>query len=357
MQLKYFINGIGIYIEYSNRKWNKLLEKKLKRQLDGFQKKINKDRIKQKLIFKNFSLLDERYFKGGSIVPENSIYKDGLFVELNLRLAFKMNGNDLIFWVHERSQLSIPFILHFLFKLRNIVFVHGAGISINNKGILLPAFGGIGKTSFISEIVKNESVKILGDDLILLDNKGYLHPYPRPFCLYSYHRKLFPKFFRKNKVIYKKPNLWNLGIIKIRSILNLPNYDVCYYKLAPLYKLFNKDKIMNKKVQLDEVYILKRYYGIKKIIVDKIDNIDEVVNFCVGVIFYEWHSFAKIVFSLIAQKEVSASSYYKFFRNIIGGCLNKAKNMYSMKIPYNISADNVAKEVSRIVLELNKRNL
>jgi hypothetical protein len=355
VQLKYLVNGIGIYIEYDTKRWNKSIEEKLQIQLDGFQADLDESEIKQKLIFKNYSLLDIESLKGGYIVPESSIYKDGLFVELELKIAFKVEKDTMTFWVHENSWLSCPFILQLLFKQRNLTFVHGAGIAIENKGVLLPAFGGIGKTAFISEAVKDERVKILGDDLILLDDRGYLHPYLRPFCLYSYHRPLFPEYFKKNNVKYKKPTLWNRGIRKLKNTLNIPEYSVIGYKTVAPYHLFDKSKLAEESVPIDTIYLLRKSIGLENIRCSRTEGIDKIVNFCTGVIFHEWYELAKMSFNLLAQKEESVSEYYKFTEDIVRKCISKANDIYIVDIPDNMGAIEVAKELSRIVL--NKEDI
>ena len=351
MKLKYIVNGIGIYIEYANKRWDKSVEEKMRRQLDGFQMGIDESKVKQKLIFKNYSLLDIESLKDGFVVPESSIYKDGLFVELELKIAFRIDKDNMVFWIHKDAWLSMPFILQFLFKQRNLTFVHGAGISVDDKGILLVSFGGVGKTAFISEAAKDRRVKILGDDLILVDDKGYLYPYLRPFCLYPYHEGLFPEYFKKNRVRYKKLNMTNRIIRKIKASLNIVNSNVYGYKTVAPYQLFEKTKIAEGGVPIDRVYLLRRRKGLEDLKCKRIKKTDKVVNFCVGVISHEWYSLAKMTFNLLVQKEESVSEYYKFFEDNIKKCISKTKSMYIIDIPDNMGAIDVGKEISKIVLE------
>lgn len=352
MQLKYIVNGVGIYIKYDNERWNDSIEEKLQRQLDGFHAGLDESKVKQKLIFKNYSLLDIKSLKGGYIVPESSIYKDGLFVELELKIAFKVEKDNMIFWVHEKSWLSLPFILQFLFKQCNLIFVHGAGITVDNRGIFLPAFGGIGKTAFISEAVKNVRVKILGDDLILLDDKGYLYPYLRPFCLYSYHKTRFPEYFKNNKVKYKNPTLWNWGIRRLKDIFNIPDHSVIGYKTVAPHHLFDGSKLAEEGVPIDKIYLLRRCTGIENIRCIRTEEIDKIVNFCTGVIFHEWYSLAKMSFNLLTQKEESVSEYYEFFEDNIRKCISKANEIYIVDIPDNMGVDEVAIKLKELILEV-----
>lgn len=353
MQLKYMVNGVAIYVEYSNKKWNSSIEKKLKRQMDGFQLELDETKIKQRLIFKDYSHLDLESLKGGCIAPESSIYKEELFVDLDLKAAFKVEKDKMTFWVHKGSWLSLPFILQFLFKQRNLIFVHGAGITIENRGILLPAFAGIGKTPFIAEAVKDERVKILGDDLILLDAEGYLHPYRRPFCLQPYHKALFSEYFKNNKVKYKKPTLWNKGIRKIKNIFNIPDRSVIGAKTVALHLLFDKNKLVEEKVPIDKIYLLRTYKGLDSIQYSQTEDINKVINFCVNVLFHEWECLAKMTFNLLSQREESISAYYEFFEKNIRKCITKSKEIYLVDIPEGMGAQEVARELAKIILSKN----
>ena len=347
------VNGVGIYVESSNKKWNISIGEKLQRQLDGFQLELDETKIRQRLIFKDYSHLDLESLKGGCIAPESSIYKEELFVDLNLKTAFKVEKDNMIFWVHEKSWLSLPFILQFLFRQRNLVFIHGAGITIEDKGILLPSFSGIGKTPFISEAVKDKRVKILGDDLVLLDNEGYLHPYRRPFCLQPYHKSLFPEYFKNNKVNYKNPTLWNRGIKKIKNIFNIPDHSVFGAKTVAPYLLFDKSKLAEEKVPIDKIYLLRKYKGLDSIQYSQTEDINRVVNFCVNVLFHEWECLAKMTFNLLSQREESISAYYEFFEKNTRKCIAKSKETYLVDIPEGIEANEVARELAKIVLSQN----
>ncbi len=106
-----------------------------------------------------------------------------------------------------QTQLIEPLAYYLLLK-KNILFMHAAGVSNKEGAILLPAKGGTGKTSLSLKLVK-KGMKLLGDDLLLIDvNNGLVFPYPRPFHLFSYNinslegakikKSLRVKIFTKN---------------------------------------------------------------------------------------------------------------------------------------------------------------
>jgi hypothetical protein len=68
-----------------------------------------------------------------------------------------------------------------------ILFMHAGGVTKGDMGILLPAYGGTGKTT-LSMALLNQGHKLLGDDLLLVDiAKGVVHPYPRPLHIFTYN--------------------------------------------------------------------------------------------------------------------------------------------------------------------------
>jgi hypothetical protein len=69
----------------------------------------------------------------------------------------------------------------------NILFMHAGGVTKGDMGILLPAYGGTGKTT-LSMALLNQGHKLLGDDLLLVDiDAGIVHPYPRPLHIFTYN--------------------------------------------------------------------------------------------------------------------------------------------------------------------------
>ena len=69
----------------------------------------------------------------------------------------------------------------------NILFMHAGGVTKGEMGILLPAYGGTGKTT-LSMALLNQGHKLLGDDLLLVDiDEGVVHPYPRPLHIFTYN--------------------------------------------------------------------------------------------------------------------------------------------------------------------------
>lgn len=74
--------------------------------------------------------------------------------------------------------------------------IHAAAVANENGALLLPSWGGVGKTACVAKLVKT-GYKILGDDFNIINKNGEIYGLPKKFVLYFYHRDLFPEVFKK----------------------------------------------------------------------------------------------------------------------------------------------------------------
>jgi GTPase SAR1 family protein len=79
---------------------------------------------------------------------------------------------------HEIVFLSILSLVGQNFDLRNIHRVHGLGLAVGNKAILILLPSGGGKTTLLLDIIKNEFVKLISEDSPLIDRSGKAFPFP-----------------------------------------------------------------------------------------------------------------------------------------------------------------------------------
>ncbi|MEM3362610.1 MAG: hypothetical protein QXT72_03540 [Candidatus Micrarchaeia archaeon] len=80
-----------------------------------------------------------------------------------------------------------PFILQCFLLPYNAALIHASGFSINTKAVLLPAWGGVGKTTIMSHFVLRGGAKFLADDYAIVDTNGKIYLYTLPIHTYLYH--------------------------------------------------------------------------------------------------------------------------------------------------------------------------
>ncbi|CAN5577205.1 hypothetical protein BH09ACT4_BH09ACT4_01570 [soil metagenome] len=105
-------------------------------------------------------------------------------------IFFKQHWVDRVYMnaigVYLQAQVLEP-IMYLKLLEEGILFMHAGGVTKDGKAILLPAYGGTGKTT-LSVALLNQGHKLLGDDLLLVDiAAGVVHPYPRPLHIFTYN--------------------------------------------------------------------------------------------------------------------------------------------------------------------------
>lgn len=122
-------------------------------------------------------LFTYRYLVRGIDTREVTIYFQNHWVD---RVYMNAIG------VYLQAQVLEPIMYQKLLEDR-ILFMHAGGVTEDGKGVLLPAYGGTGKTT-LSMALLNKGDKLLGDDLLIVDvDKQFVYPYPRPLHIFTYN--------------------------------------------------------------------------------------------------------------------------------------------------------------------------
>ena len=79
---------------------------------------------------------------------------------------------------HEIVFLTILSLVGQNIDSKNIHRIHGLGLEIHNKALLLLMPSGGGKTTLLLEMLKNDSIKLISEDSPLIDQSGNALPFP-----------------------------------------------------------------------------------------------------------------------------------------------------------------------------------
>ncbi|HEV7167623.1 MAG TPA: hypothetical protein VGN49_06590 [Micrococcaceae bacterium] len=74
--------------------------------------------------------------------------------------------------------------------------VHAAIVDYRGAGVLLPAWGGVGKTSTVAKLVAMPGVRFMADDWGFLTGDGDLLGYAKPMFIKPHHRTIYPELFQ-----------------------------------------------------------------------------------------------------------------------------------------------------------------
>ena len=76
--------------------------------------------------------------------------------------------------------------------------IHAAVVDFRGSGVLLPAWGGVGKTSTVAKLVAMPDVRFMADDWAFMGAGGMLMGYAKPMFIKPHHRAIYPDMFRGN---------------------------------------------------------------------------------------------------------------------------------------------------------------
>jgi len=101
-------------------------------------------------------------------------------------------------WLSHGASLDMKLLKDFAYSIflsflqcslleRNAALVHASGFSVDGKGVLLPAWGGVGKSTIMSRAVLHGKAKFLTDDHAVIDADGQMYLHTLPIHAYVYH--------------------------------------------------------------------------------------------------------------------------------------------------------------------------
>lgn len=123
------------------------------------------------------------------------VYYDGTLYENGFYpIRYYLKFRDRTF-ANYRDKLAKNFVYGVLEPLwqawmisQETTFLHASSLSINGRGIALTGWGGSGKTSASSALIRNsEHIKFLSDDLAIITSQGEIYPYYKSSVIYPYN--------------------------------------------------------------------------------------------------------------------------------------------------------------------------
>ena len=159
------------------------------------------------------------------------------------------------------------------FKLINKkhTLIHAAGIQLKGKRIIISGWLGSGKTMSSLLFIKEHKAMFLGDDLVIINDRGKVLPFPIPLKLSYAHSKIlrYPKFPKNIKLLLGEL-IAKIPIIR-RSI-----EIVEYTKINDILKTAKIDS----GGKIDIVFVAKKA---KERMLSRIQHVDNIVQ----TIFYQ----------------------------------------------------------------------
>lgn len=246
--------------------------------------------------------------------------------------------------------------------------VHCAGMEINGKGLIFPAFGGAGKTMLVSEMRKKDDFRLFGDDYVTVDGHANMYAYLSDFSIYDEHIHLFPKLKGSPYHQYlsdrkKKEEFINSipGNRYIRKVLNLGRaliksnqvtqrrWDLDYIKV-PVTEVLPEKKLGTRTKLFASVF-LSRYSG-DKIKAEKI-SLERLVSEIMGILNVEFRYGLIYLHMLSGFGGFDLSLFGQRQKEVLESCFSKL-DLYRVWVPVGISPKEYTDYMSEFINDLTK---
>jgi len=288
-------------------------------------------------------------------IGSGSFFHDGeVFKSANFCIE---KTKDCKFTVSSKISFAPNFLVQLQCLTKQWTMIHGAAIEYNGKGVLFPAWGNTGKTALVSQFIKDDACKFLGDDFAILSADAQLYSFPLPFSLYYYHEPLFPEVFKKKKrMLLSGPLLSAAGIAKdfLRPIVKAsPILESKLRTISPEYMSVPAEDIVGKEkicstTPLSKVVYLERYSGTE--IVEKNITPKELRKIMFGILQYEFEQSPlwKETLAMSAFGIVDLYSYFESINNTIKSALEKV-DICKVMLPQKMEIEEVVREIKGII--------
>ncbi len=148
--------------------------------------------------------------------------------------GFRLNGT------REMLTMALPLIDRLMVQKR-AAMVHALTAEYKGHALMMPAWGGTGKTSTMSKLVVRDGWAFMGDDWAFVTDKGDLLSFAKPMTIKPYHRSLYPHLFKK----VQKPLVPNRLSKTIHSMTTLVHpYITKYPRLAAITRRYSPEHMM-----------------------------------------------------------------------------------------------------------------
>lgn len=197
---------------------------------------------------KELPMDDVRFIGDGAYIGDD-VYVDEQY---GVRIERKA-GRPLTLRVSQECNEWLVIALQLCLLECDRTLIHAAALEKDGQVLLLPSWGGVGKTATVCRFVREHGWRLLGDDLVILGG-GEVKPFLKPFVIYPYHKDLFPELFAngenhtvKNLAVSSMMSRMIPGVKRAlrpfpRALAYLRKHNPQSMRVAPT-KIFTPDQI------------------------------------------------------------------------------------------------------------------
>lgn len=341
----YDIHGL-VYVYIESRQPNK--EKEIGYHLAEFEVSSTPGRMPD-IIIKDYRETPE--FKDAVVIDNIFYYKDDFLNMPGYRLCFNLNHDPIIVYC-DRLVLPVNLLIHLALIRKGYSLIHAAGIEFKERCFLLPAFGGIGKTTLVSGIVFAGG-KLYGDDLIIINSEKALS-YPQDFSVYPYHLNILKisdsainRKFKRTRLLNRITDMLESSIHwkPVKLVYLIFNYlKVPYINIRP--RTIFGDNCFAEEKDIEEIYYLFRSNSFDEGLQIEKTNPEEMAKVAADILLHEWHENMHHLYVYSALSEFSIEDIYNRTKQVFGK-LFISHLCFSVKIPTSMSNTDFQNEFTK----------
>lgn len=272
-----------------------------------------------------FSLPEGAFNVSGSMFG----FRGGIY-DKKEEYALEVVGDVIRLYVKENN-VGINALMEYLLLAKGHTFIHGAGVSYKNAGIVFPAPPNTGKTTLMAKLRENPRIKFFGDDYVLVSSDGVMRAYPMDFSIHDYHFNFYrelqkaPEGKKIKRMAYEKflvDLVRNFPIRRqLKHLARLLGYDFLKggeYLKVPATQLIAREKIGDH-VPLRFCVCLNKYNG-SELKTERISQ-EVVIREIIGTLMDEWRKTMPAYHALASFGIIDFADFVGRIKAVLGGAL------------------------------------
>lgn len=277
--------------------------------------------------------------------------------DLGVQILFD-NGNITLLGKRELLTAVVP-LVDLQMVEAGAAMVHSATFSLSGHGVLMAAWGGVGKTSTMAKLVNDFHAGFMGDDWAFLTTEGDLLAFEKPMFIKPHHKPIYPHLFKsKRKPLVPTAFSRPLGRVTTRVhplITMFPKLAALIRKWSPEHMMVSPSKALPEATIVDRERIglavfAERYHGSEMEVVEK--PADWMVSRVVGNFHAEMAQHSRDVLTALgATGHVPIERFHASKGEIVGKGLSGVP-CYELRVPADWSADRASDNIVSTILEL-----
>lgn len=236
--------------------------------------------------------------------------------------------------------------------MHGAAMVHAATVDYRGLGLLMPAWGGVGKTSTVAKLLRLEGVGFMGDDWAFLSDVGTVLPYLKPMFIKPHHRPIYPHLFaEKGKPLI--PSALSRPVARLTTIVH--PFITRYPRVAGISRRWSPEHLMvapadafpaarmAAPVPVGVVVFVERYEGADVLVEERKREwmVSRIIgNFNVEMTVESREVLAALAATSLLPMEVHFGEKAEVLREGIGDV-----PCFLMKVPVSFSADRASDEI------------